>query len=70
MDDTILRQINTQGKVWLQQNADAIYPLLDVRQNAHVEILLQIFPYLLQREDIKRWGKLLTEALKASDVQV
>jgi len=57
---------------WLNENADKLYTQIerDIRHRDTLERgignLLTLFPYLLRREDLLRWGKLLRQAMRLS----
>lgn len=73
MTEEILVQVSKQhtDQIWLNDNADAIYDAIATsiqrKQNLKeaIDTLLTIFPQILLREDLRRWGKLISDAHKA-----
>lgn len=65
--DEISSEYNQPG--WLDDNGDAVYSTIsrmlrhDNTVHQGIDTLLLVFPYVLNREDVKRWGKLIKDAL-------
>lgn len=51
---------------WVEENSQEIYEIMKKHLSEHYDLLidplLAFLPYVLQREDVKRWGHLLEEA--------
>lgn len=71
MDATSLleeAQIHSSDPAWLNANADELHTLMAeiIRREDDVqrviEPLLKLLPYMLERDDLKRWGRLLEAA--------
>lgn len=65
--EEVFSEYNQSG--WLDENHDAVYSTIsrmlksDKTISQGIDMLLLVFPYVLNREDLKRWGKLIKDAL-------
>lgn len=72
----LLRVESCRNSNWLDGNVDGIYDT--IVQNWHnpgyqdeaIQNLLVVFPYVLNRPDLKRWGILLSDIVRALPVQI
>lgn len=71
MLDSILNQ-GALDRTWIDQNASTLLTAIEDKRDDKraVDAILRICPYILERHDLKRWGKLLKDILKRSEVEV
>ncbi len=71
MDSTLKTEIyqNYSNPAWVHENADTLFELVSLAfpnpelKTEAIEILLLIFPYLLDHPELKQWGEMITSSV-------